>query len=84
MSSVESTDGIIPGFEKFYYGDKDMYYSYVPGMIGVNGLDPSNSQNLNYSLAANSKDGFSAHIMCDDGYYVNAPERHCFYEYTGS
>ena len=84
MSAVESTDGVIPGFEKFYYGDKDMYYSYVPGMIGVNGLDPSNSQNLNYSLAANSKDGFSAHIMCDDGYYVNAPERHCFYEYTGS
>jgi hypothetical protein len=84
MSDVESTDGMIPAFEKFYYGDKDMYYNYVPGMIGVNGADPSSASQSNYNLAANSKDGFSAHIMCDDGFYVNAPERHCFYEYTGS
>ena len=84
MSDVESTDGIIAGFEKFYYGDKDMYYTYVPGMIGVNGADPSNAAQLNYNLSANTKDGFSAHIMCDDGYYVNAPERHCYYEYTGA
>lgn len=84
MSDVESTDGVIPGFEKFYYGDKDMYYTYVPGMIGVQGADPSNAAQLNYNMSASSKDGFSAHIMCDDGYYVNAPERHCFYEYTGA
>ena len=84
MTDVESSEGMIPAFEKYYYGDKDMYYTYVPGMIGLNGADPTNSIQGSYNLSANASDGFSAHIMCDDGIYVNAPERHCFYQYTGA
>ena len=84
MTSVEGTDGLLPGIEKYYYGDQEMYYTYVPGMIGLDAGLPSNTVQGNYNLAANSKDGFSAHIMCDDGVFLNAPERHVFYKYTGA
>jgi len=84
MSSVEGTDGLLPGIEKYHYGDQEMYYNYVPGMIGLNSAAPSNTVQGSYNLAASSKDGFSAHIMCDDGIFMNAPERHVYYKYTGA
>lgn len=80
-SSVETTQGMLPAFERFYYDSQPIRYYYLRGIVGVNDADPSAAlKDGDYVLASNDRDSFTAGILCDDGIYVNGPERHGLYE----
>ncbi len=70
MTPTPSLDGAgsIAPIQKYHFGEQEMIYKYIPGMIGANGMS-SNALPSDYNLAANDVDGFSFEMLTDDGLY---------------
>jgi hypothetical protein len=75
-SPVEAVDGsgMVPPIQKRYFGDKEFYHNFLPGMIGPNGPDASSIKSGDAILSVSDIDGVEMEILCDDGLYI-IPER---------
>lgn len=62
--------GSLPAMEKVYFGDDEMVYYYVPGIVGTNlkGGDGSMLQNGNFALAVNHNDAVTTGFYTDCAY----------------
>jgi hypothetical protein len=62
--------GSLPAMEKVYFGDQEMIYYYVPGIVGSNlrGGDNSLLQNGNFAMAVNHNDVVTTGFYTDCAY----------------
>jgi len=62
--------GSLPAMEKVYFGDEEMIYYYVPGIIGSNLKGGSNEmlRDGNFSLAVNNNDSVTTGFYSDCAY----------------
>lgn len=68
-----SADGImLPAMEKVYFGDNEIEYGYIPGMVGSKLGGSTMYQQGNLRLAATDKDACSIEIYTDSCYDVMA------------
>lgn len=64
----ESVDGkMLPAMEKLYFGNEEVIYGYIPGLIGST-LTGSNTLRTGNILATNDKDGVTMEIYSDCAY----------------
>jgi hypothetical protein len=64
----ESVDGkMLPAMEKLYFGNEEVIYGYIPGLIGSS-LSGSNTLRTGNILATNDKDGVTMEIYSDCAY----------------
>ena len=64
----ESVDGtMLPSMEKVYFGNEEVIYGYIPGLIGSS-LSGSNTLRTGNILATNDKDGVTLEIYSDCAY----------------
>ena len=69
VDNYESVDGkMLPAMEKVYFGDEEIIYGYVPGMIGsdLKGSDTLKSGDV--KLAVTDKDAVSMELYSDCAY----------------
>jgi hypothetical protein len=71
-----------PAIESIYRGEKEMYYGYIPGMIGPDGGSPSSYMAMGKSLMANDIDGVSCHMLTDSGINIVDAKNMLFFEYA--
>jgi hypothetical protein len=69
--------GSLSAIQKYHFNNDEMIANYVPGMIGLEGSDPSTvKQSIAgsqlVSLGTNDVDGVDFHILSDCGVYVAA------------
>lgn len=60
--------GFINPVQKYHFGEQEMSYKYISGMVGNNGISSSGLAG-DYNLASNDVDGFSFEMLSDDGLY---------------
>lgn len=64
----ESVDGnMLPAMEKVYFGNEEVIYGYIPGLIGSS-LSGSTTLRTGNILATNDKDGVTMEIYSDCAY----------------
>jgi len=71
-----------PAIEKIHKGEKEMYYGYIPGMVGPDGGSPSNYMSMGKSLMASDIDGVSCHALTDCGHNIVDAKNMLFFEYA--
>lgn len=64
--------GMAPAIEKIHFGSKEIIYGYTPGIIGVDGSNPSNIEQSGYLFSAGDKDSYTLNIYSDCGIDVVA------------
>jgi len=79
MTPLPAADGSgsLSPLQKYHFNNDEMIANYVPGMIGLEGSDPSTvKQSIAgsqlVSLGTNDVDGVDFHILSDCGLYVAA------------
>lgn len=72
--------GTLPAIEQLYRGEKEMYYGYIPGMVGVNGESPSSYIQMGKNLMASDVDGVSCHALTDRGINIADAKNMLFWE----
>lgn len=73
-------DGIASSIVPFHFGEQQMFYGYVPGVIGPDGGSPSNYIKGKYSLMTNSVDGVTCEVLHDGGIDIPNASRMLFWE----
>jgi hypothetical protein len=79
MTPLPAADGSgsLSPIQKYHFNNDEMIANYVPGMIGLEGSDPSTIKQTIagsqlVSLGTNDTDGVDFHILSDCGIYVAA------------
>jgi hypothetical protein len=79
MTPLPAADGSgsLSPLQKYHFNNDEMIANYVPGMIGLEGSDPSTVKqsiagSQMVSLGTNDVDGVDFHILSDCGLYVAA------------
>lgn len=72
--------GYAPAIERFYFGEREFMYGYVPGMIGPEGAAPSTLMTSGYALQATDVDGFSCHGLTQNGINIADAKNMLFWE----
>lgn len=72
--------GYAPAIERFYFGEKEFYYGYVPGMIGKDGGSPSSLMTMGSALQSSDVDGVSCHMMTQNGIDIIDAKNMLFWE----
>ena len=84
LVDTSSIDGVgagpQPAIEKIYRGEKEMFYGYIPGMIGPDGGSPSSYMSGGKSLMANDLDGVSCHALAEGGINIVDAKNMLFFE----
>lgn len=78
----EGNMGMLPAIEKFHFGEKEMFYGYVPGMISPDSVSPNGYMSQSKSLMANDLDGFSCHTLSDSGINIADAKNMLYFEYA--
>lgn len=65
--SMDGDMGTLPVFERFHFGERELHYGYIPGVIGPDGGKPSDYMKSNSVLQTSDIDGYSSHVVVDNG-----------------
>lgn len=74
--------GPLPAIERFHFGKNELSYTYVPGMVGPDGGDPTSVISMDRTLSVSDLDGFSAHVLTDNGIDILDAKNMLFFELT--
>jgi hypothetical protein len=82
MGKVQTTEGQVMPFKKWYLGKQEFIYTYHPGTVGVNGEPLNGAFDQGYQISVNDTDAISCQILTDSCTELVCSDNILYYELT--